>query len=184
MDRRRRGGRETGADFFRKHTTDVLDNVLAAAAGKDPAELADRLGAHGIRLNKKFYPLLRFGARKLNKATVGKAGRLVNCLTFGKGLSKKALKSLKKEPLLPYVRAVFLCVFDGSASLRTWEGWTEDAKTIVLDVGTLPGRIVKKLPLGRAKQEKLLKTTGGIETLVTELMHPAAPDNTESVIEL
>ena len=167
-------GQTRDASFFETHTTAVLDNVLEAAAGKDPAELADRLGAHGIRVKETLYPVLRFGARKLNKATVGSAGRLVNCLTFGKGVDKRAVKALKNEPLLPYVKNLFLCVFDGSARLNTWDKWNPGAKTVVLDVGSLPGRVVKKLPIGKAKKESILKTTDKIETLTANLVQPDA----------
>lgn len=174
-------GEAQDASFFETHTTAVLDNVLEAAAGKDPAELKDRLGAHGIKVKKNLYPVLRFGAKKLQKLTVGRAGRLVNFITFGKGLNKKAVKALKKEPLLPYVKNLFLCVFDGSDRLNAWDKWNPQAKAVVLDVGKLPGRIVKRLPVKKAKKEKIYKTTGQIETLVQNLV---TPDERERVIDL
>ena len=159
----------------------MLDNVLDAAAGKDPAELADRLGAHGIRVKKNLYPLLRFGAKRLQKATVGSAGRKANLFTFGRGVDRGAVKALRNEPLLPYIKTLFLCVFDGSARLTTWDKWTPAAEAIVLDVGTLPGRIVKRLPMKTAKKEKLLQTTAQIETLVK---HLTQPDKTVRDIDL
>lgn len=166
--------------FFKKHTTAVLDHVLDAAAGKDPEELKARLGAHGIRVKENLFPLLRFASRRLKNATVGGAGGWVNFLTLGRGLNKKAVAALKEEPLLPYVKTLFLCVFDGSERLKTWPKWTDDAKTVVLDVGRLPGRVVKKLPIKKEKKEKLLNTVGQIRALVTELAEPCAPDNAES----
>ena len=176
------GGQTLGADYIRDHSTAVLTNVLHAAA-TDKNELRDRLGAHGIRVKPldKIYFLVRHFARLALRVTVGGAGRRVNALTFGKGVNRKAVRALKKEPLLPLILQIFLCVFDGSASAKTLPA---PAKVIATDVSTLPRRVVRKLPLGKARKEKLYKTFDQIEGVVKELLYPSAPDNQHCFIDL
>ena len=175
-------GQTLGADYIRDHSTAVLTNVLHAAA-TDKNELRDRLGAHGIRVKPldKIYFLVRHFARLALRVTVGGAGRRVNALTFGTRVNRKAVRALKKEPLLPLILQIFLCVFDGSASAKTLPA---PAKVIATDVSTLPRRVVRKLPLGKARKEKLYKTFGQIEGVVKELLYPSAPDNQHCFIDL
>ncbi|MCH5198036.1 MAG: metallophosphoesterase [Oscillospiraceae bacterium] len=175
-------GKHYDARFFKDHSADVLLNILNAAA-TDKQELKDRLGAHGIRIKPldKIYFIIRRLAKTVLGITVGRAGRLVNFFTFGKGVNRKAVKAHKKEKLLPYVISIFLCLFDGSYIASSLP---ETVKTIVGDVGTLPGRVVSKLPIKKAKKEKIYKTTNEIEGIVRELVYPAAPDNTECSVLL
>ena len=175
-------GKEYGADFFREHSAAVLLNILNAAA-ESKEELRDRLGAHGIRVKAldKIYFLIRRIAKKALKISVGRAGRLVNFFTFGKGVNRKAVRAHKKERLLPWIIDIFLCLFDGSAIARDMP---EDVKAIAADVSTLPRRVISKLPLGKAKKEKIYRTTGQIEAIAHELVYPGAPDNLACEIDL
>lgn len=175
-------GREYGREFFKEHTSAVFYNLLNAAA-TDKEDLRARLAADGIRVKQldAAYPIVRFAAKKALTVPVGKAGRLVNALTFGKGVNKTAVKAIKDDNLLSHILDVFLNVFDGSFTAKTQK---EEVKTIVLDVSTLPGRVVKKLPLDRKKKEKIYKITGSIERIAEELMHPSQPDNGECDISL
>ena len=175
-------GGTADASFFRDHTSAVLLNLLNAAA-TDKEDLRERLAAQGIRIKPydKIYPLLRFAAKKALTVSVGKAGRLVNVLTFGKGVDKKAVKALKDDRLLDHILTLFLSVFDGSVRM---DETPEAVKTIARGVGTLPRRVIRRLPLKREKKEKIRRTTDQIEALVEELVNPSAPDNAGSVIEL
>ena len=170
------------AEFFKEHSAAVLYNVLNAAAN-DKQDFKDRLAAQGIRGKAfdKFYFLIRHFARKALKITVDRAGRTVNFFTFGKGVDRAALKAHKKELLLPYIIQIFLCLFDGSFLAKDMP---DTVKTIVTDVSTLPRRVVKKLPVKKAKKQKLLGTLGQIEGIAQELINPAAPDNLHCEIEL
>ena len=176
------GGKEYGPDFFTEHSAAVLYNLLNAAAF-DKEDLRERLNAEGIRFGAfdKVYFLIRRLARTALKIKVGRAGRIVNFFTFGKGVSRKAVKAHKNEKLLPYIIKIFLCIFDGSVIARDLP---DTVKTIALDVSTLPRRVIGKLPMKKAKKEKIYRTTGQIEALMRELMYPAAPDNLECEIEL
>ena len=108
-------------------------------------------------------------------------GRLVNFITFGKAIDRRHLKNIKNMLLLDLVSKVFLSVFDGSAAMKDA---SESEKAVVAGVGRLPSRIIRRLPLKDGKKEGILGTTDQIETLVTELMYPAAPDNMNTVIAL
>ena len=175
-------GKEYGPDDLRGHSAAVLLNILNAAA-ESKEELRDRLGAHGIRIKPldKIYFLIRRIAKKALKISVGRAGRLVNFFTFGKGVDRKALRAHKNEPLLPWIVSIFLCLFDGSAIARDMP---EDVKTIAADVSTLPRRVIAKLPMKKAKKEKIYRTTSQIEVILHELVYPSAPDNLSCEIEL
>ena len=91
------------------------------------------------------------------------------------------MKAHKNEKLLPHIINIFLCLFDGSYLALDMP---ETVKTIALDVSTLPRRVISKLPMKKAKKEKIFRTTGQIEALMRELMYPSAPDNAECEIAL
>ncbi len=175
-------GKEYGADYIKEHSAAVLYNLLNAAAN-DKEDLRERMAAEGIRFGAydKVYFLIRRLARTALKIKVGKAGRLVNFFTFGKGVNRKAVKAHKNERLLPHIIDIFLCLFDGSYLAKDMP---ETVKTIAVDVSTLPRRVISRLPMKKAKKEKIFRTTGQIEGLMQELMYPSAPDNMECDITL
>ncbi len=167
-------GRTVGADFFRRHTEDVLLNLIDAAA-TDKRDCFDRLNAQGIHVKESLWPVLHTAAKKLRGMTVGQAGRLINSFTFGKGVDRQAVAALKDEPLLDQILTVFLSVFDGSAALREA---SPALSRLVLDVGRLPARAAR-LPLPKGTKASLLQTARQIEALTAELVSPAGPDNRE-----
>ena len=175
-------GKQYDASFFKEHSAAVLYNLLNAAA-TDKEDLRERMAAEGIKFGAydKVYFLIRRLARTALKIKVGRAGRLVNFFTFGRGVNRKAGKGHKNEKLLPHIVNIFLCLFDGSYLARDM---SETVKTIALDVSTLPRRVISKLPIKKAKKEKIFRTTGQIEGLMEELTHPSAPDNMECDIAL
>lgn len=175
-------GEELDFSYFKAHTLGVLFNLLEAGKA-DKKDFYERLRANGIKIPSYdlLYPIIRFACKKLLKARVGGAGRLINFFTFGKGVDKKALKEIKNKKLLDLVSDVFLSIFDGSYAVS---GASEAERKTVCSVGTLPSRIVKKLPLKKEKKEKILRTTNQIEILTKELMYPSLPSNLETVIEL
>jgi len=170
-------GERYGPEFFRDHSSAVLLNVLNAAAN-DRQDFKDRLASQGIRAKQidKLYLIIRKLARTAIGITVGRAGRIVNFFTFGKGVNRKAVKAHKKERLLPHILNIFLCLFDGSYIASDLP---ETVKTIATDVSTLPGRIIAKLPIKKAKKEKIYRTTNEIEGIMKELLYPSMPDNME-----
>lgn len=175
-------GEKCDFSYLEKHTTGVLFNLLEAGK-KDKKDFYERLRANGIKIPSYnlLYPIIRMVCKKLLKATCGGAGHLINFLTFGKGVDRKALREIKKMPLLSLVTKVFLSVFDGSYAVKDC---TDAERRVVCSVGTLASRIIKKLPLNKNKKAGILKTTDQIEVLTKELMYPSLPDNMNTVIEL
>ncbi|MBR3766782.1 MAG: metallophosphoesterase [Clostridia bacterium] len=175
-------GEKCDFEYFKKHTLGVLFNLLEAGKS-DKQDFYERLRANGIKIPSYdlLYPIIRFICKKLLRAHCGGAGRLINFFTFGKGIDRKALKAIKRMPLLELVSKVFLSIFDGSVFVKDASA---AEKKVVCSVGTLPSRIVKKLPLNKDKKEKILKTTDQIEALTKELMYPSEPDNMNTVIAL
>ena len=111
--------------------------------------------------------------------TVGKAGRIINFLTFGKGVNKKAIKQIKNENLVEHIINIYLSVFDGSAKKYTV---TDPVYIIVKDVASLPARISKALPVKALKKEKMQKLFTQIQEIAEELTNPSLPDNQHAVI--
>lgn len=175
-------GKQYGAEFFRRQTSAVLDHLLEAAVN-DKEDLRARLAADGIRLKPldAVYPFIRFAAKKTLTLTAGKFCFLVNFLTFGQGIDRKAAKSIRHERLLPHVTDIFLHVFDGSANAGKQK---DEVKKIASDVGSLPGRVLKKLPIKKEKKQKMLGLTAQIEGIVNELVYPSKPDNLHFTVEL
>ena len=172
-------GKKYGADFFREHTLRVLYSLIEAAGNKN--DLFERLASNGIRLKNKdrAYPFIGFILKKLPEITVGRALGAVDLFTFGKAVDRKALKRVGQEKLLPHAADAFLNVFDGSLTARSQN---EDVKKLTSQLGSLPYRVVTKLPF--AKNEKLIKTTKEISGLVDELMYPSTENNMDFTVEL
>lgn len=175
-------GEKYSSDYLKKHTTGVLLNLIEAGI-HDKQDFYERLRANGIKLPSYnlLYPVIKFACKRLSKMTCAGAGRLINLFTFGKGVDRKALKEIRKMPLLELVTKVFLSIFDGSYAVSDA---TQAERKTVCSVGTLPSRIVKKLPVGKSKKEGILKTTDQIAALTRELMYPSLPDNHHTVIAL
>ena len=173
-------GEKCGEEYFRRHTLGVLFNLLEAGV-RDKKDFYERLRANGIKIPSYdlLYPLIRFVCKRLLKMKCGTAGRLIRFFTFGKAFSKKALKPISDKKLLELVSDVFLSIFDGSVNMKSIP---EEEKIIVSSVGSLPSRIINKLPI--KNKEKILRTTDQIEVLTKELMYPDLPDNEKCIIEL
>lgn len=169
-------------EYLKKHTLGVLFNLLEAGKS-DKQDFYERLRANGIKIPSYdlLYPVIRLVCKKLLKAKCGGTGRLINFLTLGKAIDKKHLREIKNFLLLDLVSKVFLSVFDGSRAVKDA---SEAEREVVVSVGRLPSRIIKKLPLKDSKKNGILKTTDQIAALTKELMYPSLPDNFNTIIKL
>lgn len=174
-------GKKYNADYLKEHTLGVLFNLLEAGKN-DKQDFYERLRANGIKLPSYniLYPVIRFACKRLLKMKCGTAGRFINLFTFGKGVSKR-YKEISSVLLLDLVSRVFLSIFDGSAAVKDA---TEAERETVCSVGSLPSRIIRRLPVKDNKKEGILKTTDQIAVLTRELMYPSSPDNISTVISL
>lgn len=174
-------GNKYNSDYLKEHTLGVLFNLLNAGKS-DKQDFYERLRANGIKIPSYniLYPFIRFLCKRLLKMKCGTAGRLINFFTFGKGVNK-CYKEIRDMILLDLISKVFLSVFDGSYAVKDA---TDAERQTVCSVGSLPSRIVKKLPLKDGKKKGILKTTDQIDQLTRELMYPSEPDNMHTVIAL
>ena len=173
------GGNEHTGEYITDHTKNVLMGLLNAAA-YDKTEFIARFNAidEKLKYNGKYYFLISRAAKWLLNMTVGRAGRLVNFLTFGKGVNKQAVKQIKNDNLLSHIMDIYLGVFDGSAKNY---GADSPVYTIVKDVAALPMKLSKHIKaLRKEKMQKLFKQIGEI---AEELTNPSLPDNQHCVIE-
>lgn len=174
-------GKEYTKEFITGHTKGVLMGLLNTAA-KDKEEFIDRACAIDSSITRekvlKLYPIVKPLAKYVLKLTVGRAGRLINFLTFGKGVNKKAVKQLKNDNLLEHIMKIYLSVFDGSVN---FSDDTNPVAIIVKDVVTIPQRI--NLPIKALKKEKTQKLLKQVEELAAELVTPSKPDNWHCVIK-
>lgn len=168
-------GETYDSSYTKKHTENVLMGILDAAID-DKEEFFLRVNSidEKFNLNEKFYKPIRAGVKFLKKLTVGRAAGIINFLTFGKGINRKAVKQIKKDNLLEYVMKIYLGVFDGSKC-----NYAEDDPVyiIVQDVASLPRRISNVLKIKALRKEKTQKLFAQIEDIAKELTHPSLPDN-------
>lgn len=174
-------GTEYTRDYITDHTKDVLLGILNAAMN-DKEEFLARVNSidQHFNLDGKHYKLISKLVTYLMKMTVGKAGRIINFLTFGKGVNRKAVKQIKNDNLVEHIMNIYLSVFDGSAKKYSV---TDPVYIIVKDVASLPVRISKVLPIKALRKEKIQKIFAQIQEIAEELTNPALPDNQHAVIK-
>lgn len=176
-------GVEYTNEYMTEHTKNLLMGLLTTAVN-DKAEFIDRAVAigGGITAEKveKLYPILKKAASFAMNLTVGKASKIVNALTFGKGVRKDAVQKIKDDNLLSHIMDIFLSVFDGSINHYRI---TDPVYIIVRDVVTIPTRLGKKLKIKALEQEKVKKILKEIFDIAEELTNPSLPDNQHCVIK-
>ncbi len=177
-------GQEYGADYITEHTKNVLLGILNAGANDDEEEFLDRVCAIADNIKrddvKKLYPVLKRVCKFLLNVTVGKAGSIINALTFGSGIDKAALKQIKDNNLISHVMNIYLSVFDGSIVAY---GTDSPVYKIVKDVVALPSKIGAKLHIKALTSGGFIKTLKGVDATVEELLNPKGPDCHHLVIE-
>ncbi len=168
-------GNTYDASYITQHTENLLMGIINSAID-DKEEFLLRVNSidEKFNLDGKYYKPIRAAVKFLKNLTVGKAGRIINFFTFGKGVSRKAIKQIKKDNLLEHIIDIFLGVFDGS---KKNYGTTDPVYIIVKDVASLPARISKVLPVKALRKEKIQKLFRQIEEIAEELTHPSLPDN-------
>lgn len=175
-------GVEYTNEYITDHTKNVLLGILNAAAN-DKQEFIDRLNGIADTVDGeaigKFYPILTKLASYAMNVTVGKAGKLVNRLTFGKGIRKDAIEKIKDDNLMDHIMNIYLSVFDGS--MKKYRV-TDPVYIIVRDAVSLPKRCGKALKIKALQEGSVKKLLGQIAEIAEELTNPSLPDNRHCVI--
>lgn len=174
-------GEEHDASYITRHTEDLLMGILNSAVDdKDEFFLRVNSIDEKFNLDEKFYKPVRAVVKYLKKLTVGRAARIINFFTFGRGVSRKAVKQIKNDNLLRHVLDVFLGLFDGAK--RNYAE-TDPVYIIVKDIASLPRRVSNVIRIKALRKEKIQKIFSQIEEIATELTHPSLPDNQAFEIE-
>ena len=160
-------GTTQNAEYIRKHTEDVLMNVInGALEGRE--SLTERLSALGVKkeLSERLYKIARRGAVFLTEASVKKASRIVNVLLPGGGrITADMIKDIGDEPLISCILPVFLSVFDSSKAVSECP---EAVRNVMKALASKITAFGKRLPLKKHKKDDINVLLSGVsQTLVT-----------------
>lgn len=168
-------GTEYTGEYITDHTKDLLSGLISSGVN-DKQEFTDRVCAISDKIEpekvEKLYPALKKLCSFAENITVGKAGRIINSLTFGKGVRKDAVARIKDDNLLEHIMDIYLSVFDGS--IKKYRV-TDPVYIIVRDVASLPKRFAKKFKLKiDINGEDVISQ---IMITAEEITNPKLPDN-------
>ncbi len=171
---------EYTSDYITNHTKNLLMNVLNAAV-YSKEDFLDIMGSYGLKADKiaPLYPVIRKFANFAMNVTVGKACKIINNLTMGKGVRKDAAEQIKDDNLLDHIMDIFLNIFDGS--LKSYSV-TDPVHIIAGDIASLPRRFSKTFKIKALQSDSTKKVFREIEAIAQELTNPSLPDNQHCVI--
>ncbi len=172
-------GKEYTNEYLRNHATNLFTKVVKAAANNNLDEFVALVASIGMGRKKasKLWRFLRLPIKKLDTATVKGTAKLINALTFGKGIDKKAAKEVGDERVIDVVLEVFLNILDGGK-----ETVSEDSAKykVIKDAISLPYRAVSTL---RIKNPSLIKTLNQIQNIVKPIMTGGEIDSNNAIIK-
>lgn len=136
-------GTQNTTRYLSAHLCNMIDRVIDGAKGKDTDEFADRMAALGVKGSKirKLHKFIRPAAKYLSKVKVKGAYKLLNTITFGRVIDKKAAKEYWNKPVMDFVHEVVLATIGGTPEPK-------DAHsaycTLVTQVVSVPKFFVRK----------------------------------------
>ena len=166
-------GSEHTLDYMLAHSRGVIEKIVDAACSGEVKDFVERCAALGLRskaLEKLYFAIRRLFAY-IKRVTVGEFSRLVNRLTFGKGINKKAADEASEEAVIEIIYNIFLNIFDGCVS-RYKKG--TPVYTVVADFVSIPSRLLGKIPFA---PKKIKAITDEIVELVCLLMDDVYDNN-------
>ena len=172
-------GKEYSNDYLKEHATGLFTKVIAAASSNEKDKFSALIACLGVteeKANKIWLvakPLLKW----LDKLTIKKAARIMNFISFGKAIDKKAAKEIGDLKVKDVIFSTFHSILDGSL-VKHEEG---SAYYIVFTQAlAFPLRLVKKL---RIKNGGLIRTLTHLKNAAHELMTGGPLDNNNYFIE-
>lgn len=102
--------------YLKDHLCAMVDRILEGAAYGDKQTFIERFDAMQLKGEKlvKFRIPIKLVAKFLLNGKAKTACRLVNLITLGKAVDKKAIKSLGNKKTVDFIHEVLLSVFDGA----------------------------------------------------------------------
>lgn len=173
-------GRQYTNDYLKAHATELFSNVITAAVNNEKEEFAALTESIGLSREKSFklWKFVRPLLKKLDTLTVRSAARLINLLTFGKGITKSAAREIGNTKVKDIIFEAFHSILDGSL-IKHEKG--SAYYTVFTDALSLPLKIVKKL---RIKNGGLLRTLTHLKNAAHEIMTGEPLDNNDFTITL
>ena len=172
-------GKEYTNDYLKEHATGLFTKVIAAASSNEKDKFSALIACLGVteeKANKIWLvakPLLKW----LDKLTIKKAARIMNFISFGKAIDKKAAKEISDLKVKDVIFSTFHSILDGSL-VKHEEG---SAYYIVFTQAlAFPLRLVKKLHI---KNGGLIRTLTHLKNAAHELMTGGPLDNNNYFIE-
>lgn len=172
-------GKEYTNDYLKEHATGLFTKVIAAASSNEKDKFSALIACLGVseeKANKIWIvakPLLKW----LDKLTIKKAVRIMNFISFGKAIDKKAAKEIGDLKVKDVIFSTFHSILDGSL-VKHEEG---SAYYIVFTRAlAFPLRLVKKLHI---KNGGLIRTLTHLKNAAHELMTGGPLDNNNYFIE-
>lgn len=167
------GGSEYTLDYILAHSRGVVEKLVNSACSGDVRDFVERCAALGVRSKalEKLYFAVRRLAVYIKRVTVGELAKLVNRLTFGRGIDKKAAEAVSEQVVIELIYNIFLNIFDGCAT-RYKKG--TPVYTVVENFVSIPSRALGKLPFAPKKIQSILDE---IVELVCLLMDDVCDNN-------
>ena len=166
-------GKEYTNEFLKNHATALFSDIIKSAAVNEKDKFLAVVEAIGLGPQKasKIWTFARPVLKWLDKLTVKKAARIMNFITFGKAIDKKAAKEIADVKVTDMVFGAFCSILDGSI-IKHEEG--SAYYTVFTQALALPLKIVKKLHI---KNAGLIRTLTHIKNAAPELMTGGPLDN-------
>lgn len=166
-------GREYTNDFLKNHATALFSDIIESAAINEKDKFLAVVEAIGLSPKKasKIWVIARPLLKWLNKLTVKKTERILNFISFGKAIDKKAAKEIGDVKITDMIFGAFQSILDGSLT-KYDEG---SAYYIVFTQAlAFPLRLIKKLHI---KNGGLIRTLTHIKNAAPEIMTGGPLDN-------
>ena len=159
-------GKEYTNDYLKKHATGLFSKVIDAATTNEKEKFAAVLEGLGVANKKanKIWIFAKPALKWLNKLTVKKVARIMNFISFGKAVDKKAAKEIADVKIKDVIFSTFHSILDGS--LETHEVGSP-YYIVFTQALAFPLRLVKKLHI---KNGGLIRTLTHLKNAAPELM--------------
>ena len=166
-------GQTYSNDHLKRHTTALFSDIIKSAAVNEKDKFLAVVEAIGLGSEKasKIWIVARPALKWLDKLTVKKAARILNFISFGKAVDKKAAKEIADVKVTEMVFGAFRSILDGSLEKHE-EG--SAYYTVFTQALAFPLRLIKKLHI---KNGGLIRTLTHIKNAAPELMTGGPLDN-------
>ena len=166
-------------EYLKSHATRLFTKVIEAAVKNEKRDFSALVACLGISEEKanKIWLIARHALKWIDKLTVKKAARIMNFISFGKAIDKKAAKEIGNTKVMDIIYATFHSILDGSLTKHE-EG--SAYYTVFTQALAFPYRLVKKLKI---KNGGLIRTLTHLKNAAHELMTGGPLDNNNYFIK-